>query len=114
MKTTIYFNPECSKCNEALCTLQERGEDVEIIEYLKNTPTVKELQDLLTMLRLKPIDIVRTSEPVFIEKYTGKQLSDDDLLSAMVQDPILIQRPIVVKGNKAIIGRPVERVIEIL
>ncbi|MBX2931414.1 MAG: arsenate reductase (glutaredoxin) [Chitinophagaceae bacterium] len=106
MKTIIYHNPQCSKSREGLCVLEEIGEDVVIKNYLIEPPTYKELENLLKLLKVKPLDIIRKKEPIFKEKYEGKKLTKKQWIEAMIQDPILIERPIVVRGDKAVIGRP--------
>lgn len=114
MKTTILHNPRCSKSRETLRLLEERGEDINLIKYLEDTPKREDLEKILELLNIKPIELVRTKETLWREKYKGKQLSDTQIIEAMLENPILIERPIVIKCNKAAIGRPIERVIDIL
>jgi len=97
-----------------LCVLEERGIEPEIIEYLKTPPTEKQLNDILKQLGLKAEDLLRKKEPLFIEKYKNKKLSNAEWIKVMCKNPVLIERPIAIEGNKAVIGRPAERVIEIL
>ncbi|HWQ39989.1 MAG TPA: arsenate reductase (glutaredoxin) [Burkholderiales bacterium] len=111
---TIFHNPRCGKSRGALALLRDRGIEPEIIEYLQTPPTKAELKSVLNKLGLKPEQIVRKGEDVYKRKYAGKQLSDEQWLDALVRDPILIERPIVVKGDKAVLARPPERVIELL
>lgn len=113
-KVTLYYNPRCSKCREALCLLEEKGIEPEIIEYLKEPPTEKQLKDLLKKLGLKAEELLRKKEPLFVEKYKTKKLSEAEWVKVMCKNPVLIERPIAIEGNKAIIGRPAERIIEIL
>lgn len=113
MKTQIYHNPRCTKSREALALLQEQGEDIEIIEYLKQAPTAKQLTELVKLLGVKPMQLVRVKEEAF-KPYKGKELSDKAVIDLMVQFPVLIERPIVIKGNKAVIGRPPQLVVDIL
>ena len=113
-KVTLLFNPRCSKCREAYGILNEQGCDIEIIEYLKDTPTEKELKEVLKKLGLKPQDLLRKKEPLFAEKYEGKKLTDAQWIKVMYQNPILIERPVAIYGNKAVIGRPAERVVELI
>ncbi len=113
MKTIIYHNPRCGKSREALCLLNENNQDVEIIEYLKDTPTVKQLKDLVALLGIKPIQLIRVKEELF-KPYKNQQLTDDEVIDLMIQHPILIERPIVIKGNKAIIGRPPQLILDVL
>ncbi|MEK6902692.1 MAG: arsenate reductase (glutaredoxin) [archaeon] len=110
----IYYNPKCSTCHVALDLLEKKGVKLTIREYLKEPPTKTELKELIRKLGIRPEELIRKKEPIFTEKYKGKTLTDDQWIAAMVENPILIQRPIVIEGNKAIIGRPAERVIEII
>lgn len=113
-KVTLYYNPRCSKCREALCMLEDKGVKADIIEYLKTPPTEKELKDLLKKLDLKPNEIIRKKEPLFEAKFKNKKLSDAEWIKVLCKNPILIERPIAIDGNKAVIGRPPERVIDLL
>lgn len=112
--TTIYHNPRCSKSRETLGIIEQHVSEIKIIKYLDTPLTVTELTDLLSKLGIKPIDLIRTNEAIWKEHYKGKTLNDQELINAMVNHPKLIERPIVVKGNKAIIGRPPSRVLDIL
>lgn len=112
--TTLYHNPRCSKSRETLRLLEEAGETVEIVRYLDNPPSKKELKQIISLLGIKPIDLVRTKENEWVENYKGKTLTDDKVIDAMVKFPKLIERPIAVKGLKAAIGRPPEDVLKIL
>ncbi|HLO70369.1 MAG TPA: ArsC/Spx/MgsR family protein [Flavipsychrobacter sp.] len=109
---TVYHNGECSKCKELSELLQ--GRKVQYKFYLHEPLSVEELQTLLTKLGATATDIVRTGEQLFAANYAGKQLSDYELLQAIVDNPILLQRPIVVNGGKAIIARPPQLVKDIL
>ncbi len=111
---TIYHNPRCSKSRQALAILNDNNVEVEIKEYLKETPTEEELKLLLNKLHLKPVDIVRKDEKIFKEKFKGMEFNDWEWIKILIENPILIQRPIIIKGNKAIIGRPPELVKELL
>ncbi len=106
MKTIIYHNTRCSKSREGLCVLEEMGADIEIRDYLMVPPTYEELDNLLNLLKAKPLDIIRQKEPIFIEKYLGKKRTRKQWIQSMMKYPILIERPIVVRGNQAIVGRP--------
>ncbi len=111
----IYHNPRCSKSRQTLALLEERGIEPEIIEYLKDPPSADELRDVLKKLGLDARDVMRTGEAVYKELgLKDPDLSDDTLIAAMVENPILIERPIVVSGKHAAIGRPPEKVLEIL
>jgi len=92
----------------------DNGIEPEILEYLKDVPTIAVLKTVLKKLGLSPNQILRKGEAIFKEKYKGQDLSDDQLLAAMVENPKLIERPIVIKGNKAVLGRPPEKVLELI
>ncbi len=110
----IYHNPRCRKSRETLELLRKHGIEPEIVEYLKTPPTKEELRDILRKLGMKPQDIVRKGEAIYKEQYKGKELSDEEWLDVLVQHPRLIERPIVVDGERAVIGRPPENVLNIL
>lgn len=114
MKTIIYHNNRCSKSREGLCILEEVGADVEIRDYLKVPPTYEELDNLLKLLQAKPLDIIRQKEDVFVEKFQGKQRTRKQWIQAMIKYPVLIERPIVVKGDKAVVGRPPSLIKDLL
>ncbi|HEY4651698.1 MAG TPA: arsenate reductase (glutaredoxin) [Pontibacter sp.] len=111
---TIYHNNKCSKSRQTLELLQEHNQEVEVITYLKQPPTAEELRSVLQKLGMKPEQLVRKGEAVYKEQFAGKILSDEAWIQAMVENPILIERPIVVKGDKAVIGRPPENVLGLL
>ena len=111
---TIYHNPKCSKSRETLALLLGRGVEPRIVEYLKTPPTAAELTAIVTRLGIRPEALVRKGEDVYKAKYAGKTLSDDQWIAAMIVNPILIERPIVVAGGKAAIGRPPETALAIL
>ena len=110
----IYHNPRCSKSRQALFLIQEKGENPKIIEYLKECISIEDLGLLLRMLKIKPIELIRKGEQIWKEKYNGKELTDDEIIIAMAENPKLIERPIVVKNGKAIIGRSREKVLNLL
>lgn len=112
---TIYHNPKCSKSRATLELLRERGLEPRVVEYLKTPPGVQELDAILNMLGLEPRALMRTQEPAYEQARLGDpRLSRAELLAAMVENPSVIERPIVVFGTRAAIGRPPERVLEIL
>lgn len=113
-KTCIYHNPRCSKSRQALHFLIEQGIEPQIIEYLKTPLTQKRIKELLTMLNMQAFDIIRTNEVEFKTSHLEKTSSENELIKAIVTHPILLQRPIIVHNNKAVIGRPVEKILEIL
>jgi arsenate reductase len=109
----IYHNPRCSKSRQTLQLIQNAGVKPEIIEYLNDIPSKGELKSVINMLGMKPYDLLRRGESDFKENYKGKDLSDSQWIDAMIKYPKLIERPIVVKGKKAVIGRPPENVKEL-
>jgi arsenate reductase (glutaredoxin) len=111
---TIYHNPACTKSRETLALIRARGHEPQIVEYLKNPPSEAELTAIVRKLGIKPLELIRRNEQVFKDKYAGKTLGDKEWIRAMVKDPILIQRPIVVRGAAAAIGRPPEDVERLL
>ena len=110
----IYHNPRCSKSRETLALLKENNIQAEVILYLEDTPNKKELTALIKKLGIKPIELIRKGEAIYKEKYKGQILSDKEWIEAMVAHPKLIERPIVVEGNKAILGRPPSNVLTLL
>ena len=115
MTVTIYHNPRCSKSRQTLALLEERGIALEIVEYLKTPPSAEELKRILEKLGLGPRDILRDGEaPYAVLGVGGAKLDDEALIALMAKNPILIERPIVVNGNKAVLGRPPETVLKIL
>lgn len=110
----IYYNPDCSKCHEALDLLQKSNCSVEIRNYLQAPPDRKELAELLENLGCSARDLVRQTEALFLEHYEGKILSESEWIDVLVTYPVLIQRPIVIDGAKAIIGRPPALVLDLL
>lgn len=110
----IYHNPRCSKSRESLQLLQDTGCSIEIIEYLKETPSKETIRHLVTLLGIQPIELVRKGEEEYKTHFAGKTLSDEEWFDALHSYPKLIERPIVIKGNKAVIGRPPSIVKDIL
>jgi len=110
----IYHNPRCSKSRDSFNLLTEKGVVFETIEYLKTPLSKAELQDLLKKLNLKAEALIRKGEAVYKDNFKGKELTEKQWIDAMIKYPKLIERPIVVKGDKAVIGRPIENVIELL
>ena len=108
----IYHNPRCRKSRETLRLLE--GRDVEVVEYLKETPNYEELKNIISLLEISPSDLVRKGEAEFKENFKGKSLSHDEWIQAMIDFPKLIERPIVINGSKAAIGRPPENVLTII
>lgn len=101
----IYHNNKCSKSRAALKKLQDGNVDFEVIEYLKQTPTADELEEIIKSSDYSTIDFVRTKEKLFVDEYKNKNLSDSELIKILVKYPELIQRPIIISGKKVIIAR---------
>ena len=115
MSVTIYHNPRCSKSRQTLALLKDQGVSPDIVEYLNVPPSAAELTDILARLGMEPRDLMRKGEAAYQEQGLGNEsLSREALIQAMADNPILIERPIVLAGSKAAIGRPPERVIDIL
>jgi arsenate reductase len=110
----IYHNNSCSKSREALKALVQSGSEFEVINYLDEVPSIAELKSILAKLQLKPIDIVRKTEKIYLEKFKGKSLTDEEWITALHENPILIQRPIVVDGDLAVVARSEEELDKII
>jgi arsenate reductase len=111
---SIYHNNRCSKSRDSLALLTQQNIEIKVIDYLKNPPTEKQIKTLLKKLKMKPLELLRKSENLYKDNYKEINLSDDEWIELMANNPILIERPIIVNGNKAVIGRPPEKVLEIL
>ncbi len=110
----IYHNARCSKSRQTLALIAENDSEVEIVNYLDTPPTVAELKELLKKLDMKPFDLIRKGEAIFKENFKGKAHTDTEWIKIMTENPKLIERPIVVKGDEAILGRPPENVKHLL
>ncbi|HNP49205.1 MAG TPA: ArsC/Spx/MgsR family protein [Bacteroidia bacterium] len=111
----IWFKSTCSTCRKALAVLQDEGvDDIEMYEYLREKPTQKDIREILKMLGIKAFDLVRTKEELYQKKYAGKKLTNSEWVKILSQNPELIERPIFIRDGKAIIGRPPQRVLELL
>ncbi|AUP77187.1 arsenate reductase (glutaredoxin) [Flavivirga eckloniae] len=110
----IYHNNRCSKSRCGLEILEKSDKEFEVVKYLENVPTHNELKDLIALLGIKPIELVRKNEAIWKESFKGKELSDDEIITAMTENPKLIERPIVINGKKAVIGRPPEKILDII
>jgi arsenate reductase len=112
---TIYHNPRCSKSRQTLALIEERGVTPTIIEYLQTPPDAATLGAILDMLGIGPRDLMRNKEDPYCENNLDEEaLTRENLIDAMIDNPILIERPIVVSGAKAVVGRPPENVLELL
>ncbi|MEG3658788.1 arsenate reductase (glutaredoxin) [Arenibacter palladensis] len=110
----IYHNPRCGKSREGLAILENSGSDFEIIKYLEKVPSKNELAAIIKILGISPMELVRTKEAIWKEKFKGKSMTDDEVIAAMVAFPKLIERPIVIKDNKGVVGRPPEKIKDLL
>ena len=110
----LYHNPRCSKSRSALALLEEKGIAPAVVEYLKTPPTAAELRALVKKLGIKPESLVRTGEDLYKSDFKDKALSDAQWIDALAAHPILIERPIAIRGERAVIGRPPEKVLELL
>ena len=111
-KMTIFHKPSCQTSNTVLKYLRTKKQKLDIIHYIDTPPSANELEILLSKLNLKPIELIRKKEKYYQEKLSKLNLNDHEWIKLMVENPVLIERPILIKGNKAIIGRPFERVVE--
>lgn len=110
----IYHNNRCSKSRCGLEILENSGKEFEIVKYLDTVPSKDELKEIIVLLGISPIELVRKNEKIWKESFKGKELSDDQIIKAMIDNPKLIERPIVINGSKAVIGRPPENINTIL
>jgi arsenate reductase len=115
VNTVIYHNPRCSKSRQALSLLEAAGANAQVVRYLENPPSAEELDALLTKLGLEPVEVMRKQDDLFKELgLVGKTLSREEGLRLLAEHPALLERPIVVRGDKAVVARPPERVSEVL
>ena len=111
----IYHNPRCTKSRQALELLKEKGIDPETILYLENNPSKADIENIVNLLGISPREIIRKKEAEYKDNnLSDKDLSDDQLIDAIVKTPKLLERPIVINGDKAAIGRPTENILDIL
>ena len=110
---TVYHNPRCSKSRMAIQYLEAEGKSFDIVEYLKEIPTAEDLEDVLNMLGMDPEGLLRKNEADFKDNFKGKSLSRSEWIEAMRKYPKLIERPIVIKGKKAVVARPTEKITEL-
>jgi len=110
----IYHNPRCSKSRQGIALLESYGAPFKVVRYLDETPSEDQLKSILDKLNIAPIDLVRKNETIWKKEFKNKNLSDDEVISAMAKHPKLIERPIVIKGRKAVIGRPTESISKLL
>ena len=114
-KVQIFYNPKCSKCRLTMDILNDKGVQTSVVEYLNTPPSSAELNEVLDLLGLEPRELMRKHEaPYKVNNLDNPDLNREQLIQAMIDNPILIERPIIIKGNKATIGRPPEKVLDIL
>ena len=111
---TIWHNPRCSKSREAMKILEENGVNNEVVKYLETSPSTQEITSLLKKLNLSARELMRTKEDIYKELNLKDELSEEALIKAMAQNPKLIERPVLIKGDKAIIGRPTSIIAEFI
>lgn len=111
---TIYHNPRCGKSRDCLVFLETSDKKFEIIKYLETPLTFNELEEIIRKLKINPIELIRKNETIWKENFKGKELTDSEIIQTMVDYPILMERPIVVYKDKAIIARPLEKIKEII
>ena len=110
----IYHNNRCSKSRCGLEILENSGKKFEVIKYLENVPMADELKQLINLLGINPMDLIRKNEAIWKSEFKGKDFSDSELILIMSKHPKLIERPIIVNGNQAVIGRPPEKILDII
>jgi arsenate reductase len=110
----IYHNSRCGKSRNCLAFMENSKKEFEVINYLINPPSFEELSDIIEKLNIKPIELVRQKEKIWIENFKEQNMNDEQIIEAMISNPILIERPLVIMGNKAIIGRDLEKVAEFI
>ena len=111
---TIYHNPRCGKSRDCLAFLETSNKKFEIIKYLETPLSLNELKEIIRKLNINPLELIRKNETIWKENFKGKLLTDSEIIQAMVDYPILMERPIVVYNDKAIIARPLEKINEII
>jgi len=111
---TIYHNPKCAKSRAGLNYIKEKGLEYQVIEYMKNILSRKELKDLLMKLNKGPKEIIRTQEDVYKEKFRNKNFTEEEWITILLENPKLIQRPIVVSGYKAVLAQPVDEIEKLM
>jgi arsenate reductase (glutaredoxin) len=113
MKATLYYKPTCGTCQKVRKALEDKGAELTLVEYLKTPPSPAELDSILKKLKMEPEELVRKKEPLYEEKFAKKTLSRPEWLKVLHENPVLIERPIVVMGDRAVVARPPERLAEL-
>lgn len=110
----IYHNNRCTKSRCSLQILEDSGKDFEVVKYFEDTPSASEIKDIIKLLGITPIQLIRKGEAIWKDNYKGKDMSDNEIVDAMAEHPKLIERPIIINGDKAVIGRPPELILNII
>jgi arsenate reductase len=110
----IYHNPRCRKSREGLAIIENSGKEFQVIKYLEDVPSEITLTEIINLLDISPVQLVRKNEKIWKENFKGKELSDAEIIIAMIQHPKLIERPIIINNKKAVIGRPSESILTII
>ncbi|MCF6340855.1 MAG: arsenate reductase (glutaredoxin) [Sulfurimonas sp.] len=113
-KVTIWHNPSCSKSREAMNVLENNNSQIEIVKYLESTPSVSQIKKTLKMLNISPRELMRIKEDIYKELNLKDEIDDNILIQAMAKNPKLIERPVIIKGDRAIIGRPTDKIASFL
>ena len=111
---TIYHNPRCGKSRECLAFITNSKQEFEVVKYLENPLNFNQLEEIIKKLNIKPIELIRNKESIWFDNFKGRTLSDKEIIQSMVDYPILMERPIAVKGEKAVIARPLDKIKEII
>ena len=111
---TIYHNPRCGKSRECLAFITNSKQEFEVVKYLENPLNLNQLEEIIKKLNIKPIELIRNKESIWVDNFKGRTLSDKEIIQSMVDYPILMERPIAVKGDKAVIARPLDKIKEII
>ncbi|PWA04646.1 arsenate reductase (glutaredoxin) [Flavobacterium psychrotolerans] len=110
----IFHNSRCGKSRDCIAFLEQSGKEFEIIKYLENSPTFNELTEIIRKLNIPPLALVRQKEKIWMEKFKNTIMTDEEIIQAMIENPILIERPIVISGENAVIARPFEKAIPLI
>lgn len=113
MKTILYHNQNCSKSCAVYTMVSELAPHLEVINYLEQPPSKTDLKEILSLLKISAFELIRQNEPIFLQHFSGKQFSEEERIDVLVENPVLIERPIVIHGNQAAVGRPIERVLSL-
>jgi len=114
MEILFYHHPRCTKSRQALAILEKQVHPLKVVEYFKTPFSFQELSEIITKLNITPLELVRKNETIWKEQFKGKEMTDDEIVQAMVDNPKLIERPIAITIKGAVIGRPPEKVLELI